>query len=172
MLHDDSPNGVSEVSGFIVAVLEHEDGTSEVFETHNIITDAGDTFYAQKICGQTPTNAFANLILGSGAVSPTKASTYASITPIASTNKAPTATYPKTSDADADNTGAGADIVTWAYSYAKADFNHAAITEGVISLAGATGSNPVLCHFRFASAINKTANDTLKVFVNHTQNGV
>lgn len=144
---------------------------------HNIITDAGDIYYAQKACGETPTNAFGYLKLSTANWGSTPGKTTNSgdvASQISGSSKAPTATYPLTNDADSDNTGAGTDIVTWAYSYTKADFNDADIDAGAITTSGAslgTGTSALLTAFDLTT-FAKTANDTLKVFVNHTMNGV
>lgn len=158
-------------SGVVVVILEGVYGKKR-FVFNNMITNAGDIFYAQRGANQTPTNAFSNLFLGSKAI-PTvsKTSNFASMTLIAGTNKALTATFPKTNDTDPDNGHGAANTVTYKYVYGKADFNAPSITEGVIAIPTATGTNPVLCHFAFPSAFEKTANDTLTVFVNHQSIG-
>ena len=162
---------LSQVRGSIVVVLDGPSG-KRVHKTHNIITNAGDIYYAQRGCAAVPTNAFANLVLGSGAVAPAKGNNYDNITPIASTNKAPAATYPKVNDDDVDNTDAGVDVATYKYYYAKADFNAASITEGVVTIAAPEAGSPVLTHFQFAAPFAKTADDTLTIFVNHEMLGV
>ncbi|MHC4997337.1 MAG: hypothetical protein ACYTGQ_20100 [Planctomycetota bacterium] len=103
---------------------------------------------------------------------PGKAADRSGFTVIASTQKAHAATYPKTNDGDADNTGAGVDVVTWLASYTKGDFNHGAITHGIITNATPGATEPILTGYAFAASFAKTADDTLKVFVNHTMNGV
>ncbi len=93
--------------------------------------------------------------------------------------------YPRFGDDDADNTGGyvsssntGTDQVTWAYSWTKGDFATASSTDltgGVIvdrsQNATPASTAKLLCHFNFASPFEKTSNDTLKVFVNHTFEG-
>lgn len=162
-----------EVGGRVIAIVRNEKtGLYRVHETKNIVTDAGDTYYAQQAANETPTNAFDRLELGS-AGTPGKTATTSSFTLIASTSKAPTATYPKTNDGDSDNTGAGVDIVTWQFAYAAGDFNHAAITHGWIPVNGHGAGAPILTGFAFTGgAFAKTASDTLKVIVNHTFTGV
>lgn len=161
----------------ILLVLGKPEG-KVLMAAHNIVTNAGDTYYAQKACGETPTNAFANLKLSTAnwnASNPAKTSTTGNIaSQISGSNKAVSATYPKTNDGDSDNTGAGADIVTWLFSYAKADFNDPDIDAGAISTSGATlgtATDPLLTAFDLTT-FAKTANDTLKVFVNHEMLGV
>ncbi len=165
-------DGCLGMRGKIVVVLDNPEKGKRVFETENIITTAGDIFYAQMGAGETPTHAFANLELGSTAVPSTgKASNYGSITPIGDTEKAPADGYPKANDQDEDNTGKGANVITYKYAYAKADFSAASITEGIIKVAAGDGTDPVLCHFAFAAGFEKTSSDTLTIFVNHEAEG-
>lgn len=164
----------------ILCVLGTPAGT-QLIPAHNIVTDAGDKYYAQKAVGETPTDAFARLYLSTvnwDVTHPSKTSVSDNIASmIAGTEKAATATYPKTNDGDTDNTGAGVDVVTWLFSYTKADFNDADIDAGAIAAAAVTswgasaGTHNVLTAFDLTT-FAKTANDTLKVFVNHTMNGV
>jgi len=86
--------------------------------------------------------------------------------------------YPRFSDNDSDNTGGAADQVTWSYEWATGDFNTTSVddlTGGVIvDAAGNTtpaDTTKILTRFSFASPFEKTASDTLKVFVNHTFEG-
>lgn len=163
------------VSGSVLAIVrDTTTGFCRVHRTKNIITDAGDTYYAQSAAGEAPTNAFDSLWLGSGGSVPGKANDSDDITFIASTAKTVKATYPKTNDSgDADNTGDGVDVVTWTFEYAAGDFNHAAITDGMIGVGAHAAAEPILTHFEFSGgAFAKTASDTLKVIVNHTFTGV
>ena len=107
---------------------------------------------------------------------PAKTDTYGNVTtPIAASLKAFVATpdYPLTNDADGDNTGAGVDVATYLVSYTTGDFNANGINGGAIlnDLTTPATSAKLLTHFSI-TAFNKTASDTLKVFVNHTMNGV
>lgn len=163
------------VSGLVLAVLrDTRTGFCRVHSTKNIITDAGDTYYAQNAAGEAATNAFDSLWLGSAGTAPGKANDSDDITLIASTAKTVKATYPKTNDSgDADNTGDGVDVVTWTFEYAAGDFNHAAITDGQIGVGAHAAGEPILTHFEFSGgAFAKTASDTLKVIVNHMFTGV
>jgi hypothetical protein len=143
----------------------------ELHLASNIVTDAGDVYYAQRGAAESPTNAFGIHELAS-AGTPAKGANRSAFTMIGSTAKAHAATYPQTDDGDTDNTGAGADVVTYLGSYAKADFNHAAISHGIITNTSPGASEPILTGYAFAAPFAKTADDTLKVFVNHTANGV
>jgi len=144
----------------------------------NIVTDTGDIYYAQRGAAASPTNAFGIHELFTGRESsstPAKGDSRANYDSLAisGTQKAHTATYPKVNDADADNTGTkGVDVVTYLATYAKADFNATDITHGIITNTSPGGSEPILCGYQFGAAFDKTADDTLKVFVNHEQRGV
>jgi hypothetical protein len=153
----------------VLAVLGRADGRL-LIPASNIVTTAGDIHYAQKGAGEAVTNAFGVHVMCS-AGTPGKAATDDSFTQIAGSEKAHTAGYPKTNDGDADNTGAGMDIVTFLASYAKADFNHASISHGIITNATPGVAEPLLTGYAFAAAFAKTADDTLKVFVNHDFTG-
>lgn len=160
----------------VLFVLENEGGKF-LHATHNIVTTAGDVWYAQKACGESPTNTFANLKLSTvdWGSTPDKTTDSGDIaSQISGSSKAVSATYPKTADSDTDNSGAGTDVVSWLFSYSKADFNDASIDAGAIAASGTTlgtGTDPLLTAFDL-TAFAKTANDTLKVFVNHAMEGV
>ena len=169
-------NDLVEVGGRVIAILTNQDtGLVRVYETHNIITDAGDTYYAQRGAAETPTNAFDSLWLGTSASSaPAKANDSDDLTYITSTAKTVKSTYPKTNDTgDSDNTGDGVDVVTWTFEYATTDFIHSAITDGMIGVGAYGASEPALTHFEFSGgSFEKTSSDTLKVIINHTFTGV
>ena len=154
----------------VLAILDVPKG-KRIIGSRNIVTDAGDLHYAQRGANEAPTNAFGVQIMAT-AGTPGKAATDDSFTVIVASEKAHAATYPKTNDGDADNTGAGVDIVTWLVSYLKADFNDAAITHGIVTNAAPGVTEPLLTGYAFASSFAKTADDTLKVFVNHEMLGV
>ena len=146
--------------------------------THNIVTNDGDLYYAQKSVGGTPTSDFGGsdgrMELRTGSATPAKAHVYSDVTtPVTASRKVKDNTYPKTADDDSDNTGAGADIVTWRTSWTTSDFNATAIIGGCFHVGGASpaSGSKLLTHFSITS-FNKTASDTLKIFVNHTFNGV
>lgn len=161
----------------VLMVLTPEDGKPMLMGASNIITNAGDIYYAERGAAETPTNNFNSLYLSTTAWSPavsktTTASDLANV--IAGSEKTVDATYPQTNDGDSDNTGAGTDVVTWRFSYAQGDFNATGIVSVAITTAGQTwgsGGGLLLTALTVAS-FDKTASDTLKVFVNHTANGV
>lgn len=163
------------ISGSVIAILQNvETGEKRIHKTRNIITDAGDVYYAQSAAGEAVTNAFDTMWLGNtNASTPGKASDSDDITLIANSAKLVKATYPLTNDGDADNTGAGLDILTWTFEWAAGDFNDADIADGMIGVGAHGATEPALTHFEFTGgAFAKTASDTLKVIVNHEFLGV
>lgn len=154
----------------VLAVLGTPEGPW-LIPASNIVTDAGDVHYAQRGAAEAPTNGFEVHELAS-AGTPSKTASRASFTPIGASQKAHAAGYPRTNDDDPDNTGAGTDIVTFLASYTKADFSHAAISHGLITNASPGASEPLLTGYAFAAAFQKTADDTLKVFINHDFTGL
>lgn len=158
----------------VLAVLTSRKGGQLLIPARNIVTNAGDQYYAQSSAGEAPTNDFdaaaAGLRLGSATTTPTKTNTDVG-TFLAGTGHTLDAGYEKTNDDDTDNTGAGVDIVTWRFSYGTSEGNANGIAEGAIADDRVTPT-ALLTHFLFGSSFNKTSGDTLKVFVNHTMNGV
>jgi hypothetical protein len=155
-----------------------ETGKKTWLYAKNIVTNDGDLFYAQQALAETPTSDFdganGRMELRTGAATPAKADTYAEVTtPVTGSRKIIDSTYPMTNDADGDNTGSGTDIATWRTSWTTGDFTASAIIGGCIHIGGASpvSGTKVLSHFSITS-FNKTASDTLKIFVNHTFNGV
>ena len=164
-----------DIGGLVLAIVtDEETGLQRVYQTHNIVTDAGDEYYAEAGAqkgGESVTNDFDSMSLGTSAsAAPAKGNDSDDITEIASTNKLVKATYPKTNDTgDADNTGDAVDAVTWTFEWAGADFNSVVITDGVILVGALGAAEPLLTHFEFTGGVfTKGATDTLKVIVNHT----
>lgn len=135
----------------------------------NLVTDAGDQYYAESVVG-TPSWTVGGMRLGTGTTAPTKTDTDVT-TLLSGSEKAIDTGYPVTNDTDPDNTGAGVDVVTWRVSYGTAEANGTAIAEGAI-VDNITTPTKALTHFLFSATFDKTSNDTLKVIVNHTFNGV
>ena len=168
-----------EIGGSVIAIVTNQEtGLITIHETHNIVTDAGDEYYAEAGAvsgGESLTNAFDSMSLGTSAsAAPAKGNDSDDLTEIASTNKLVKATYPKTNDTgDADNTGDAVDAVTWTFEWTAADFNSTVITDGIILVGAKGAAEPILTHFEFTGGVfTKAATDTLKVIVNHTFNGV
>ncbi len=137
----------------------------------NIVTDAGDVYFAQRSAGESPTNAFTTWEQCS-AGTPGKSANRSAFTAISGSQQAQDAGYPKSNDNDADNTGAGTKVRTSRVSYTAASFNHAAITHAIITNATPGASEPILTGFAWAASINKTSADTLKCFHNAAAAGV
>ncbi len=164
------------IGGLVIAIVRDEKTgvLKGRYVTHNIVTDAGDEYYAEAGAqkgGESVTNDFDSMSLGTSAsAAPAKGNDSDDITEIASTNKLVKATYPKTNDTgDADNTGDAVDAVTWTFEWAGADFNSVVITDGVILVGALGAAEPLLTHFEFTGGVfTKGATDTLKVIVNHT----
>lgn len=150
------------------AVLEGPAGR-KIIPLANIVTNDGDIYYATAAVG-SPSWAVAGMRLGTGVTTPVKANTDVT-TFLAGSGKAVDATYPKVPDDDADNTGDGADVVSWRVSYGTAEGNGTNIAELAL-VDNITTPTKALAHALFAATFTKTSSDTLKVFVNHTMNGV
>ena len=139
----------------------------------NIVTTTGEIHYAQRCANETPTNAYVTMWLASnGPATPAKTDNRGNFTDIAASNKANSSGYPKSNDNDTDNTGNGANTVSWLFSYAANDGNFAAITHCYITRTGNTANDNLLCSVKFAANWAKDSNTSAKVFVNHAANGV
>lgn len=151
--------------------------TGQITKIHgvNIVTNSGDLYYAQKAMGESPTYNFTNgsggMHLGTSTAAVAKTQTDVQTENTAGRH-AIKATYPKTADADSDNTGSGTDIATWTYEYLTTEGNIVDIAEGAIVLVLAGAGTQALTRFLFAALFTKTSADTLKVIVNHQFNGV
>jgi hypothetical protein len=166
--------GEIRLMGTVLAVLRHAHLDLQlVVPGLNIVTDAGDIYYAQSAAAETPDNDFdhanSGLRLGDDNTTPTKADT--DVTSFLSGSAhALDATYEKTDDDDTNNSGAGANVVTWRYSYTTGEGNVADIIEGAI-VDNRTTPTAALTHFLFAGVFTKTSSDTLTVYVNHEMLG-
>lgn len=148
----------------------------------NSITNDGEIGYAQQGATETPaanedffdTTSREQLANPAAQNTPAAADVWSNFdnpatAAIAGSNKIFDAAYPKRNDGDADNTGAGVDIVSFLTSYTTGDFNDGgttiknfAIQEQPTPVAG----TKLLTHGT-VTAFNKTATDTLKFFINH-----
>lgn len=156
----------------ILGVLRQgDDPQAHLILGSNIVTNAGDIYYATRMANGSPTNTFNTHELAS-AGTPGKANNRSDVTAIGSTQKTNSATYPKVNDGDSDNTGAGVDICTHLAEYTKGDFNATSITHGIITNPTPGASEACLTIYAFSAGFAKTADDTLKVFVNHEALGV
>lgn len=157
----------------ILAVLRTPEGKF-LHPASNIVTAAGDVWYAEKACAQTPTNGFNRHAMASARTSAWAktgaASQYGNATVISGSSQANDGTYPKTADSDTDNTGAGADIVTHRVSYTAASFSGTIVAGLFHDSTQTVSGSPLLTGYDFTS-FSKASTDTLKVFVNHDVTG-
>jgi hypothetical protein len=173
----------------ICVVISHLDGSKEWFYGSNLVTNDGDIYYAKKGAGETPSSnenfgaAACVLQNPSSADTIAKTDTYGNVTSKITTSGAVrglSSGYPKTADADADNTGAAADAVSYKFEWSTTQIDTSAgnpITGGAIydvNVTSPVSGTKILTHWNFASpsSFHKTNTDTLKLFVNHTFNGV
>ena len=160
------------LSDALVVLVNEKTADRIIIPGRNIVTDEGDKYYAQKACGETPDNDFNSLYLATaGPTSPGKSDNYGSFTVASGSEKAVATGYPKTNDSDSDNTGAGVDVITWLFQYATSDGPFSAITHSFISIASASGTDPILNSYKWASSWDKDGSTSCKVFANHTENG-
>ena len=168
-------NGKKKVCNVVALLTDVRTGKQRAIPGSNIVTNAGDLYYAQKAAGETPTKDFpaGGMRLGTSGTTPQKTDVGVTSENSAGRKLFSTSdgTYPKTNDDDADNTGSGTDVVTWRMSYGTAEANITGIQELAI-VDSITNPTAALTHALFSPSFNKTVNDTLKVFVNHTFNGV
>ena len=156
------------------------DMIANFYYTHNLVGNDGDIFYAKLGAGEVPSanedfeNGRMELNNPAGADTLAKTDDYSDVlTPITASRKVFDGSYPRTNDPDGDNTGAGVDVATYLTSYTTGDFNANGINGGAVldDLTTPATSAKLLTHYSI-TAFNKTASDTLKMFVNHTMNGV
>jgi hypothetical protein len=157
----------------VVVLLKNRNKLVDFVFGRNIVTTTGEIFYAQKACNESPTNAYTTMWLASnGPATPAKTDNRGNFTDIAASNKANSTGYPKSNDNDTDNTGNGANTVSWLFSYNAADGNWTPIGWCYITRANNTANDNLLCSVKFAANWSKDSNTSAKVFVNHAQNGV
>lgn len=181
------------VYGQVVVVLENQiTGKKRTYVSKNIVTDAGDLYYAERgalLTTGTPispvptnftdTNGVPDMIMElydntPANNAPAKANDRSDLlgTLSPSSAKAMDATYPLVNDPDGDNTGAGTDIITYRVSYTTAEANQTDTTDLILTNPTPGATEPLIMHAEFAASFTKTSSDTLKVFVNHRMNGV
>lgn len=173
----------------ICLVVSHLDGSKDWWYGSNLVTNDGDIYYAKRSASESPAS---NENFGASACvlqNPSSANTiaktdaYGQVTnPIVTSGavRGLSAGYPKTADADSDNTGASADAISYRFDWATNQIDTSAgnpITGGAIYDVGQTSpvaATKILTHWNFTSpaTFHKTSTDTLKLFVNHTFNGV
>jgi len=159
------------VAGQVLAVLIDANGRRRTFEGKNIVTGSGNRWYAARGALAASGIQVLGMKIGLGSVGLiTPASTDADIASVsfASCFQSLDVGYPMLSDTDADNTGAGSNIVCWRVTYtATAATSQVSIADVCLCSVSAA---PIMAinHAKFAAAFDKTAADTLKIFINHT----
>lgn len=188
------PDDVMGLRGTVVLVLRDAATGKKKWtrKYRNLITDAGDLYYAERgalLTTGTPispvptnftdTNGVPDMIMElyddtPANSAPGKANDRGDLlgTIAPSSAKAIDATYPMVNDSDGDNTGAGVDVVTYRVSYITSEANLADIDDLILTNPSPGATEPLIMHAEFGAPFTKTSADTLKVFVNHTFNGV
>ena len=191
----------------ICLVAEHADGTKDWWYGGNLVPYDGDIYYAQQsayvgsgsapspnfyVCScvlQNPSSADSD---GSNAF---KNDTFAQVSNPILTGTATSSWsvqavesgYPKANDSESDNTGKGANVVTYKFTWTTGQINTGsgnAITGGAIVATGDVTSSSgnaqtipsgtkLLTRWNFANpaSFHKTSTDTLTLYVNHTMSG-
>lgn len=172
-LRDSQPlDSLLQIKGKAFALLEHSNGEKELFETENLVTAAGDLYYAKRAvaeAGITPDFATGVMVLSTTGNAPAKGSVYSDLTGVIATSIQPfDATYPKRNDDDTDNTGRGATIVTYRRSYSTSQANGTGISRVAITVPSPVPASPLLMYAIFGTAFDKDTNTTIKIWVNHT----
>lgn len=173
------------IVGQVVAVLiDTKTGKKETKVVANIVNDQGDLFYAYRAADEQPpdslfTNGAAKTFDGimelykSVSAAPSKGANRGGLTGgvlITGSAKAMDSGYPKRNDDDTDNTGAGADIVTYRVTYTTGEANDT--FDDVVITNPSPGASENLLMWADGLGRIKTNTDVLKVFVNHRMNGV
>jgi hypothetical protein len=174
----------------ICLVVSHLDGSKDWWYGSNLVTNDGDIYYAKRA---VPSGTFVTnedfgqsaCVLQNPATADTIAKTdaYGQVSsPIVTSGavRPLTSTYPLTDDQDSDNTGASADAISYRFDWSTSQIDTSAgnpITGGAIYDVNQTSpvsATKILTHWNFTSpaTFHKTGTDTLKLFVNHTFNGV
>ena len=160
----------------------------QVVGGHNLVTSAGDKYYAQVGARSVPSQTFnvgVMAIAFSYRNNEGKTRTWGDFVftqagPIVDyTGKQSfDSGYPKASDSDTDNTGRGPTITTYRRTYTTAQGNFKIKALGIARSGSTTSATATLRNLLnyitlpTASQITKTSSQTLKVFVNHQMLGV
>lgn len=155
----------------VTVVISDKDGVIKgIAKGSNIVTNDGDTAYAQMIVDEATSFDTPFLRLGTGNTAVGKTDTDVT-TFIAGSDLALDVGFPQRNNADAGNTDGGVDVITWKFSYPLGDLDTTGIAEGAIVNNGTTPTS-ALNHFLFAAPFDVAATDQLTVYVNHTFNGI
>jgi hypothetical protein len=167
-------NGPVKIRGEVIAILRGPSGV-RVHRTHNIVTTDGDRFYAQRGARETP----ANFTDGSGVFDgvmelatdtgvPLKSDNRSNVSGlVAGSQAAMAATYPKSNDGDAANTGRGVAVVSYKSTWAAGVATATGIAAVLITNPTPGASEPLLLYAKFDDGVfDKGAADDLVVFCN------
>jgi hypothetical protein len=161
-------------------------------ETHNIVTNDGDLYYAERAALLTtgtpispvPTdftdaNGVPDMIMELYAdctTAPAKGNDRSSMAGgavVTSSAQALESGYPKVNDTgDSDNTGDGVDIVTYTVIYTTGTLDDTGIDDVYLTNPSPGASENLLCHADGLGTLTITTADSLKVIINHQLNGV
>lgn len=166
----------------ILIFRDEATGKTRTVEAKNLVTDAGDEYYAQRavefvLGAPTADNIFDTLFIGAGPspAASTKTDDFSDLSPlITGATALVTTTWPKTDDQDILNAGGDVDAISWKFEFTPASFE-APGTPSIevlgIAAAAATGTDPILNRL-VIPAETKTFGQSLTVFINHTLNGI
>ena len=155
----------------VTLVIKDANGNiTNIVKGSNIVTNDGDTAYAQMIVSEATNFDTPSVRLGTGSTAVGKTDTDVE-TFIAGSAKALDVGFPQRNNGDPGNTDGGVDVITWKFTYALGDLNTTAINEGAIVDDGTTPTT-ALNHFLFAAPFDVASTDQLTVYINHTFNGI
>ena len=171
------------IVGNVVAVLtDTRTGKVKTVKRRNLVTDAGDLFYAERSTLRTSgapvtpvptnftdTNGDADMemeLYDNTGSAPAKANNRSHLgTVITNSLQVMDSGYPENDNQDAANTGKAVDAVTYRVSYTTANAN-GSIDDVILTNPTPGASEPIIMHAD-GLAVTKTSNDTLVVYVNH-----
>lgn len=176
LLHQSNPEIPVDYCGMVgygTIELVHEDGTVDVTEFANLITDAGDLYYATRgaaaVAPAAPSDAtkMTGMKLGTGTTAAAKNGAGAAlVTYLSGSNQAFDSTYPQIS-----NLGAGLGVqIVYRVTYAAGTATNSAITEMVIVNDSSTNATSTAANGNARavfSAQNKGASDSMICTWNH-----
>lgn len=179
--------GIARIHGDVRAVVKRAGIIQSMHRTSNLVTNAGDLYYAELgVAGTQPTD-FTDAvspytfngqmeIFKSVSAAPVKTAVRSDMTgktdpTVGTTLKAIDSAYPKVNDLDTDNTGKGADVLTYKTSYTAGDWSDAASMDDVdiTNPSPAAGENMLI--WADGLGLLKSASDTAAVYFNHAFNG-
>jgi hypothetical protein len=152
----------------------------------NIVTHAGDKYYAKRGAGSTAFTSVGTFQTGRLVVAKSmtvtgaakKSATFGNFIGVTASytgRKTFESGYPKTADTDTNNTARTVDGITYKAIYGTAAANYTIGAVGISRPAGATNSNGALLSAKTlppGSKVLKTSSLTLTVYITHVFNGV